>query len=167
MAVDCAIFHPSWTAWLWAAVTGVGYAWSKFSAYASDWESCLPTHPGPPFACSWCLCEQLEHMAGRGPGILTATLCQRLCGVLDRHSLAASDLLGKLEAARRRISSKCCSWDEARAPWCILGGTLNYAFLVGLPAPSALHREDAALHRLIHASLGTRVTAEHAAWHSP
>ena len=53
------------------------------------------------------------------------------------------------------------SWDEARPMiQYILGGTLNYAPLVGLPAPSALHREDAALHRLIHASLGTRVTAE-------
>ena len=45
--------------------------------------------------------------------------------MLERHSLAAGDTQDKLEAARRRISSKCCSWDEARAtttPWsaCLL-----------------------------------------------
>ena len=49
----------------------------------------------------------------------------------------------------------------------IVGGSLNYAPLVGLPAAPSLHQEDAALHRLVLASLRTRITAEHVSLAAP
>ena len=151
--------------------------WPSYRAYASDWDSCLQhiqdprLHAHGASVSSWNIWQGgvQEFLLPRSAEDHVDRLLGKRGTVLDRHSLAASDLLGKLEAARRRLSSKCCSWDEACAmmQW-ILGGTLNYApFLVGLPAPSALHREDAALHRLIHASLGTRVTAEHVSLSAP
>ena len=42
----------------------------------------------------------------------------------------------------------------------VLGGILGYGPLLGVPSPADLHREDAALHRLLHASLGVRSTCE-------
>ena len=79
----------------------------------------------------------------------------------DRHTLAREDLLAKLASVRQRLSSKSCAWDEitAMTQW-VLGGILGYGPLLGVPSPADLHREDAALHRLLHASLGVRSTAE-------
>ena len=87
---------------------------------------------------------------------------------LDRHSLASEDLLGRLPSARQRLAAKHCSWDETLAmmQW-VLGGVLNYAPLIGLPAPADAHREDAAFHRLILSGLGVRRTAEHVSLSAP
>ena len=161
---------------LGSRATGVGYAWSKFSAFASDWDEALAQLNDPRLSANGASVSSWDIWQG---GVRSFTLPRaaadtedKLLGkrgtVLDRHSLAASDLSGKLEAARRRISSKCCSWDEARAlmQW-IIGGSLNYAPLVGLPTVPSLHQEDAALHRLVLASLRTRVTAEHVSLTAP
>ena len=107
--------------------SGVGFAWSKFSAFASDWDSALPAIQDPRI-----------HQNGA-----TVTSWDTLLGkrgtVADRHTLAAQDLVTKLEAVRHRLACKCCSWDEGRAmiQW-ILGGSLGYAPLVGLPSPATL-----------------------------
>ena len=87
---------------------------------------------------------------------------------LDRHSLASEDLFGRLSSARQRLAAKHCSWDETLAmmQW-VLGGVLNYAPLIGLPAPADAHREDAAFHRLILSGLGVRRTAEHVSLSAP
>ena len=161
---------------LGSRATGVGYAWSKFSAFASDWEAELPHLRDPRLRTDGALVTSWDIWSG---GVKEFTLprsaedsIDKLLGkrgtARDRHSLAALDLLAKLEAARRRLSSKCCSWDECRAllQW-VLGGSLNYTPLVGLPDPASLHREDAALHRLLHSGLGTRVTAEHVSLSAP
>ena len=80
---------------------------------------------------------------------------------LDRHSLASEALVSRLSSLRTRLVSKRCTWDEAVAlvQW-IAGGVLGYAPLVGLPKPAEVHREDAALHRLIQSGLGVRSTSE-------
>ena len=43
----------------------------------------------------------------------------------------------------------------------VLGGVLGYAPLLGIPSPADLHREDAALHRLLHAGLGLPLVSYH------
>ena len=49
----------------------------------------------------------------------------------------------------------------------VLGGVLGYAPLLGIPSPADLHREDAALHRLLHAGLGVRNTSERVSLSAP
>ena len=154
---------------LGSEASGVGFAWSKFSAFASDWDSALPAiqdpriHQNGATVTSWDIwAGGLQHYTlPRSQVDHVDTLLGKRGTVADRHTLAAQDLVTKLEAVRHRLACKCCSWDEGRAmiQW-ILGGSLGYAPLVGLPSPATLHQEDAALHRLLLSSLGTRVTAE-------
>ena len=158
-------------------VSGVGFAWSKFSAYASDWDGTLPlldpncgiTAQGAA-VCSWDIWKGgvKTFNLPRSDADTVDKLLGKRGTVLDRHSLAISDLLEKLAAVRRRLASKHCAWDEilAMMQW-VLGGILNYGPLLGIPAPADLHREDAAFHRLLHASLGTRSTSERVSLSAP
>eukprot|EP00439_Symbiodinium_sp_Y106_P048881 s5598_g6.t1 len=161
---------------LGSSATGVGFAWTKFSAFATDWESALPhvqdarLHEHGATVSSWNIwaggVQQYTLPRSHAPDI--AALLRKRGTALDRHSIASQDTEEKLAAVRLRVSCKCCSWDEALSMvQLILGGILGYAPLIGLPSPSTLHLEDAALHRLILSSLGTRVTAEHVSLSAP
>lgn len=155
-----------------SAATGIGFAWRKFWAFASDWDDALPhlspLHPGvlsPDGASvtSWDIWSGgvLRASLPRVAGNKEERLLGKRGSVLDRHSLAAADLLGTFDAARRRLSMKHCTWDECVAlyQW-IVRGVAGYAPLVGIPSPVSLHEEDAAFQRLILSGLGIRSTAE-------
>ena len=155
---------------LGSSATGVGFAWSKFSAFATDWDETLPhlQHPGlnaeGASVSSWNIWAGgvQRYNLPRSQADQVDVLLGKRGTPMDRHSLASQDLVEKLAAARQRIACKCCSWDEGLAMiQMILGGVLSYAPLIGIPPPVALHQEDAALHRLLLSSLGTRTTAEH------
>ncbi|CAE7468409.1 unnamed protein product [Symbiodinium sp. CCMP2592] len=152
------------------AVTGVGFAWSKFSAFATDWDDTLPRlqHPGLNAAgasvASWNIWAGgvQRYNLPRSQADQVDVLLGKRGTPMDRHSLASQDLVDKLAAVRQRIACKCCSWDEGLAMiQMIIGGILGYAPLIGTPPPTTLHQGDAALHRLLLSSLGTRITAEH------
>ena len=150
--------------------SGVGFAWSKFSAFASDWDAGLPLLPaGSGVTAAGASVRSWDIWSGGMRAFQlprsTAQDVDKLLGKRgtpsDRHTLAREDLLAKLASVRQRLSTKCCAWDEitAMAQW-VLGGVMGYGPLLGVPSPANLHREDAALHRLLHASLGVRSTCE-------
>ena len=153
-----------------SAATGVGFAWSKFSAFATDWDETLPRlqHPGlnaeGASIASWNIWAGgvQRYNLPRSQADQVDVLLGKRGTPMDRHSLASQDLVDKLAAVRQRIACKCCSWDEGLAMiQMIIGGILSYAPLIGIPPPATLHQEDAALHRFLLSSLGTRITAEH------
>ena len=55
-------------------------------------------------------------------------LLEKRGSVLDRHSLAAADLLGTFAAARCRLSMKHCTWDECVAfcQWIVRGVAFSW-----------------------------------------
>ena len=146
--------------------SGVGFAWSKFSAFASDWDAGLPLLPaGSGVTAAGASVRSWDIWSGGMRAFQlprsTAQDVDKLLGKRgtpsDRHTLAREDLLAKLASVRQRLSTKCCAWDEitAMTQW-VLGGIMGYGPLLGVPSPADLRREDAALHRLLHASLGVR-----------
>ena len=151
--------------------TGVGFAWTKFSAYASDWDEFL----GEPGAATLGLSDNSILATGwdiwhGGPVSARiprsqATTVEKLLGksvcIADRHSNARAETLSKLTRIRVGLCSRRAAWDEITTTMQLVHrGILGYAPLVGIPLAPSLHEEEAALHRLILHALATRNTAE-------
>ena len=81
--------------------------------------------------------------------------------ILDRHSFAATDTIGKLRHLRSRITLVKVAWDEIAAMWQLIArGIVGYAPTVGTPLPKDLSVEDRAFYHSILTALGTRQTAD-------
>ena len=156
---------------LGSVATGIGFAWPKFSAYASDWDDFLasPASLGSGMTVTDIAAEGWDiWRGGAAPGRIPRALSdtvEKLLGkrgsICDRHSIAASDLLSRLRGVRHLASARRCSWDETAALYqLVVRGVLSYAPLVGIVDAAELHAEDAAFQRLVLSGLGTRGTAE-------
>ena len=154
-----------------SVMSRVGLAWGKFSAYATDWEAFAASDDGINlglradglYAAGWDIWRG-ERCSSFVPRALLASeeklLGKRGC-IGDRHSLAAADVVAKLRKVRTMCQIRRASWDEASLIAQLFSrGIIAYCPLVGIPRSQDLHGEDAALHRLIVANLGTRITAE-------
>ena len=150
--------------------TGIGFAWAKFSAFASDWEDNWDSlDPTTGLSSDSVAVTSYDIWQGRrGRNTLNRTLpgsVETLLGKIttfeDKHTLAADALLVKLQQALRRLSQRRSSWDERLAffQW-IMRGAIAYVPLVGLPPPIELHKIDAAFQHLLLAGLGVRSTVE-------
>ena len=152
-------------------LTGVGYAWDKFSVLCTDWEDMLGSPEGERIG----LTEQGVQVSGYdiwSGGTRSETLpCARehdpekLLGkrgtFADRNTLAAEDLQDKLDNLCRRLSTRRMSWDELIMSAQFFGvGHINYAPLIGIPPPVHLHRHDTAAQHLLLRALRVRSTSE-------
>ena len=118
-------------------LTGVGYAWDKFSVLCTDWEDML----GSPWS-GGTRSETLPRAREHDP--------EKLLGkrgtFADHNTLAAEDLQDKLDNLCRRLSTRRMSWDELIMSAQFFGvGHINYAPLIGIPPPVHLHRHDTAV----------------------
>ncbi|CAE7770376.1 unnamed protein product [Symbiodinium sp. CCMP2592] len=149
--------------------TGIGFAWTKCSAFATDWDQFVQ-HPGCPGmdarsiqGSGW----DIWH-GGLAQGVIARslehseeTLLGKTGTVWDRHTAAAQHLLDRILSVRQMLASGRYTWDEAATMYQLrVRGFLSYATLLGIPPSPALHEEDCAFQRLILGKLGTRCTAE-------
>lgn len=158
--------------------TGIGFAWSKFSAYSTGWDTALDGHGGDMEG------VHADRIEARGWNIWGGGLCpaaiprsnlddvEKLLGkrgtITDKHSLAAADTLVKIAKIRKGLMARRCSWDEiSEALQVIVQGVLCYAPLVGTPSPSALHVEDQAFQRMVLQDMRVRNTVESASLLAP
>ena len=160
---------------LGSIATGIGYAWPKFIAFASDWDKAVDV-VGHPFTPSGIHASGWDIWNG---GTLTAVVpkakmdtIEELLGkigtIQDRHSLAAANTISKVRAVRIRASAIRASWDELATMWQLIArGIIGYAPLVGTPSPSSLHAEDNAFALAILAGLGTRASVERSSLTAP
>ena len=152
-------------------LTGVGYAWDKFSVLCTDWEDMLGSPEGERIG----LTEQGVQVSGYdiwSGGTRSETLPrarehdpEKLLGkrgtLADRNTLAAEDLQDKLDNLGRRLSTRHMSWDELIMSAQFFGvGHINYAPLIGIPPPVHLHRHDTAVQHLLLRALHVRSTSE-------
>ena len=152
-------------------LTGVGYAWDKFSVLCTDWEDMLGSPEGERIG----LTEQGVQVSGYdvwSGGTRSETLPrarehdpEKLLGkrgtFADRNTLAAEDLQDKLDNLGRRLSTRHMSWDELIMSAQFFGvGHINYAPLIGIPPPVHLHRHDTAVQHLLLRALHVRSTSE-------
>ena len=144
---------------------GLGYAWGKCLAFATDWDAFCETKE----ARSTGMLHQSvsaggfdiwsgEYKVGTLPRIgvsdIEKLLGKRGC-VKDKHGCAREDLKERVNGLRAMIAAKRLSWDEAVAVMqMIVCGILSYAPLVGTPGPEFLHTEYAAFQRLILSRFG-------------
>ena len=150
--------------------SGVGFAWDNFYACATDWDVGLQTLPvNTGITPHGARVEGWDIWRG---GMVEAELpralpdkVEKLLGkrrsVLNKHSLAITDLLSKLTKTRVRLARKGCSWDERvnTMQW-IVGGSISYAPLIGIPDPSSLHQQDTEYMLMLLRRIGVRSTAE-------
>ncbi|CAE7204856.1 unnamed protein product [Symbiodinium sp. CCMP2592] len=154
-----------------SVLAAVGYAWPKFSAYASDWNSVLGTE----WAANHGITQDGIRATGYDiwtGGTVTTVLprshadsMEKLLGkrgtIINKHDTAAQDLLDKLSQLRQRMAFRNCDWDEIAAAFQLIGrGYISYAPLVGIPSPTSLHLQDADLQLLILKRLQVRCSVE-------
>ena len=152
-------------------LTGVGYAWDKFSALCTDWEDMMGSLEGENIGLTmegvpvsgfdiWTGGARNEFLPRAREGDTEKLLGKR--GTFeDRNTMAAADLQDKLDNLRRRLSTRRLSWDELIMSAQFFGiGHINYAPLIGIPLPVLLHRHDADVQRLLLRALRVRSTAE-------
>ena len=123
--------------------TGIGYAWRKFTAYASDWDEAVPSI-GLPFTPNgshvsgwdiWKGCV-IQSFVPRAYSDTVEKLLGKRGTIEDRHSLAAGDTVSKINGLPLRIGIIRASWDEAAGMWQLIArGVVGYAPLVGTPPP--------------------------------
>ena len=128
--------------------TGIGYAWPKFTAYASDWDEAVRSI-GFPFTSNsihvsgwdiWKGCV-IQSFVPRAYSDTIEKLLGKRGTIEDRHSLAAGDIVSKINGLRLRIGIIRASWDEAAAMWQVIArGVVGYAPLVGTPSSCPLTR---------------------------
>jgi hypothetical protein len=152
-------------------VGGIGFAWPKCSAFASDWGSFCETRDGLSEGFSQ-RCVRArgfdiwsgEYKFGEIPRITAASITKSLGkrgSVADRHGAARKDLEDRLSGIRSMINAKRMSWDESAAVvQLVVRGVLAYVPLIGVLSHVTLHAEDAAFQRLVLAKFGVRLTAE-------
>ena len=152
-------------------LAGVGYAWKKFSVYASDWDSVVGTE--------WAAERGVTQDGVRASGYdiwtgntihttlprshvdTVETLLGKRGSIGDKHATAAQDLLDKLSALRRKLTHRNCDWDEVAAAFQLIGrGYISYAPLIGIPCPLSLHMQDTDLQLLILKRLQVRCSVE-------
>ena len=150
--------------------TGIGFAWGKFSAFATDWDdSWRMMDPATGISSDGIAVTSFDIWAG---GTIQSTLQRTLPNVTevllgkatafsDKHTLAAAELVSRLRQALRRLSQHRASWDERVAffQW-VMRGTISYVPLVGLPSPLELHHLDTAFQNLVLSGMGVRSTVE-------
>ena len=152
-------------------LTGIGFAWDKFHAFATDWDIVAATPQGqaagftpegiPVSGYDIWTGEELTATLPRAKDTDEELLLGKRGTYLDRHSAATEDLMLKLDKLLQGFSARRFSWDEL-----ILGaqlyaaGYLNYAPLVGTPSPQALHRHDSAVQQHLLRALHVRSSAE-------
>ena len=156
---------------LGGAATGIGFAWNKFSAYATDWEEYCSTPAGADDGVT------NEGIAVTGYDIWQggtihetvprafADTEERLLGksgcIRDRHTIAREETIRTLANTRSHIYQKRASWDEVAAyVQMMVRGIIAYCPLDGIPHPSYLHNEDRALQQLLLKRMGIRSSAE-------
>ncbi|CAE7837193.1 unnamed protein product [Symbiodinium sp. CCMP2592] len=152
-------------------LTGIGFAWDKFHAFATDWDIVAASPQGQAAGFTpegipvsgydiWAGAELVTTLP-RARDTDEELLLGKRGTFLDRHSAAAEDILLKLDKLLQGFSARRFSWDEL-----ILGaqvyaaGYLNYAPLVGIPHPQALHRHDSAVQQHLLRALHVRSSAE-------
>ena len=151
--------------------TGIAFSWSKFSAYATDWDAFLAT----PAAAQSGMTHDAIAATGWDikQGVATPALVPRshadtvekLLGkrgqVSDRHSHARADLMLKVKGVIRSLRSSRAPWDECAITIQLrIRGVINYCPLIGIPRPVELHAEDGSLQRLLLHAFATRDTSE-------
>ena len=152
-------------------LTGAGFAWDKFSVFCTDWDELIGTAEGDAIGLT------VDGVQAAGFDIWTGGVrdgivprlreedVEKLLGkrgcFLDRHTLAAEDLAEKLDRLRTSLASRRYNWDELLvAVQIFVCSHINYASLVGVPAPVIMHRRDAAVQQLMLRALHVRSTAE-------
>ncbi|CAE7809936.1 unnamed protein product, partial [Symbiodinium necroappetens] len=152
-------------------LTGIGFAWDKFHAFASDWDAfaASPDCAAAGFTADAAPVSGYDIWSGgtrafrlpRARADEEEVLLGKRGTLLDRHSLAADDTLKRLQGLLQKFTWRRLSWDELLMGAQLYGaGYLNYAPLVGLLEPQELHKHDAAMQHLLLRSLGVRSTAE-------
>ena len=153
---------------LGSTATSIGFAWNKFTAYASDLDEVtltigLPFSPDGIYVSGWDIWKGLvkESFVPRSFADTPEKLLGKRGTILDRHSLAAADTLVKIGVLRGRIASLHTSWDEAATMWQLIArGIVGYVTVVGTPSASSLHSEDSAFFLLVLSRLGARSSLE-------
>ena len=152
-------------------LTGIGFAWDKFHAFASDWDAFAASPEGAAagFTADAAPVSGYDIWSGgtrafrlpRARSDEEEVLLGKRGTLLDRHSMAAADTIKRLQGLVQKFTWRRLSWDELLMGAQLYGaGYLNYAPLVGLPEPQELHKHDAAMQHLLLRSLGVRSTAE-------
>ena len=90
--------------------TGIGYAWHKFTAYASDWDDAvrsigLPFTPDGIHVSGWDIRNGgvIQSFAPRSYPDTVEKLLGKHGTILDRHSLPVGDIVSKINRLRLRI----------------------------------------------------------------
>ena len=160
---------------LGSIATGIGFAWNKFTAYASDWDDVFTTI-GFPFSpeginvSGWDIWKGIvkESFVPRSFADTPEKLLGKRGTILDRHSLADANTLAKIVVLRGRIGSLHASWDEAATMWQLIArGIIGYVTIVGTPSAASLHSEDSAFFRLVLSRLGARASLERVSLTAP
>ena len=148
--------------------TGIGFSWSKFTAYSSDWEDAL-RNIGFPFTAKgiyvsgWDIWngQVMESFVPRSFADSLEKLLGKRGAILDRHITASVDTVVRISAIRSRIATMLASWDEAAMMWQLIArGVVGYVPMVGTPPPSSLHDEDTSFLLLVLSRLGARSSLE-------
>ena len=92
--------------------TGIGFAWPKFIAFATDWDEAISLI-GPPFSHNGIQATGSDIWNGgtvnavvpRAHVDTVEKLLGKRVGLLDIHSLAAADTVAKMRTLRFRASS--------------------------------------------------------------
>ena len=120
-------------------IAAVGYAWSKFSAFASDWNSVLGTEWATRHGISPDGIQVTGYDIWTG-GMVTTTLprshadsIEKLLGkrgtISNKHDIAAQDLLDKLDQLRQKMTFRNCEWDEIAAAFQLIGRAISLTHL--------------------------------------
>ena len=121
--------------------TGIGFAWLKFTAFATHWNDaigtiCYPFSPSGIHASGWATWNGgiINAIVPRAQVDTIEKLLGKIGNIHDRHSLAALDTVSKIRALRYRATSIRASWGElATMLQLIVRGIVGYAPLVGIP----------------------------------
>ena len=152
-------------------LTGIGFAWDKFHAFATDWDEVADSPQGQAAGFSpdgipvtgydiWTGEEKTVTLPWARQDDEELLLGKRGT-YLDRHAAAAEDLLLKLDKLLKSFSARRFSWDELTlGAQLYAAGYLNYAPLVGIPDLQTLHRHDAAVQLHLLRALHVRSSAE-------
>ena len=109
---------------LGSIATGIGFAWSKFTAFVTDWDKAVRSigHPFLPtgiHASGWDIWNGgvVHAVVPRAHLDTIEKLLGKRGTIRDRHSLAAADTISKIRGLRYRLVSIRASWGKAAVMW--------------------------------------------------
>ena len=109
---------------LGSIATGIGFAWPKFTAFASDWDKAVRSigylfSPTGIHASGWDIWNggTVNAVVPEAELDTIEKLLGKRGSIRDRHTLAAADTIAKIRALRSRAVSIRASWVELASMW--------------------------------------------------